>query len=345
MASSTCRPPRRSGWSSSARISGGWQRRAGAFGPFWADDEAKRATQTWINARAETAWDSPAFGRSLRKRRCVIPADAFYEWDRTASPRQPYAIGPAAEGEMLALAGIWSPIHGEAPTAAIMTTAPNELLASVHNRMPVILDRGLARRLAGSGRRPRATSSRCCARRPLSHCACGPWALPSTRWPPTGRSCCVRSSWLPRWGSPEPMPSPEAVLVTGTFGSGKTTVVAEMAELIERRDFRYAALDLDWLAWGWPGDDESEMSEFRADAGEPGARRRKLPATRQRSVPARARHPDRRADGGAASGAAHAAARGASHGADRGDSPTCRARHDHRSGRRSRARGGVAGGR
>ena len=44
-------------------------------------------------------------------------------------------------GEMLALAGIWSPIHGEAPTAAIMTTAPNELLASVHNRMPVILDR------------------------------------------------------------------------------------------------------------------------------------------------------------------------------------------------------------
>ena len=59
------------------------------------------------------------------------------------------------------------------------------------------------------------------------------------------------------------MPSPEAVLVTGTFGSGKTTVVAEMAELIERREFRYAALDLDWLAWGWPGDDESEMSEFR----------------------------------------------------------------------------------
>ena len=59
------------------------------------------------------------------------------------------------------------------------------------------------------------------------------------------------------------MPSPEAVLVTGTFGSGKTTVVAEMAELIERRDFRYAALDLDWLTWGWPGDDESEMSEFR----------------------------------------------------------------------------------
>jgi putative SOS response-associated peptidase YedK len=111
------------------------------FRPFWADDESKRAAHTWINARAETAWDSPAFGRSLRGRRCIIPADAFYEWDRTVKPRQPYAIGPAMEGDMLALAGIWSPIHGERPTAAIMTTAPNELLASVHNRMPVILER------------------------------------------------------------------------------------------------------------------------------------------------------------------------------------------------------------
>lgn len=110
------------------------------FRPFWGADERK-AAQSWINARAESAWDSPVFGRSLRRRRCVVPADAFYEWDRTASPRQPYAIGAAGGGEMLALAAIWSPIHGEAPTAAIMTTAPNELLASVHNRMPVILER------------------------------------------------------------------------------------------------------------------------------------------------------------------------------------------------------------
>jgi putative SOS response-associated peptidase YedK len=110
------------------------------YRPFWADDERK-AAQSWINARAETAWDSPVFGRALRGRRCVVPADAFYEWDRTASPRQPYAIGPADENEMLALAGIWSPIHGEGSTAAIMTTAPNDLLASVHDRMPVILER------------------------------------------------------------------------------------------------------------------------------------------------------------------------------------------------------------
>ena len=62
------------------------------FQPFWADGDAGRS---WINARAETAWDSPAFGPALRATRCVIPADAFYEWDRSASPRQPYAIGPA----------------------------------------------------------------------------------------------------------------------------------------------------------------------------------------------------------------------------------------------------------
>jgi putative SOS response-associated peptidase YedK len=113
------------------------------FRASWAvtDDPRKAAAQSWINARAETAWDSPAFGRSLRSRRCVIPADAFYEWDRTAKPRQPYAIGPARDGDMLALAGIWSPIHGEGPTTAILTTNPNELVAPVHNRMPVILDR------------------------------------------------------------------------------------------------------------------------------------------------------------------------------------------------------------
>lgn len=111
------------------------------FRPFWASGEQPKATQSWINARAETAWESPVFGRALRTRRCVIPADAFYEWDRAAKPRQPYAIGPASAGGMLAMAGIWSPIHGEAPTTAILTITPNELIAPLHHRMPVILDR------------------------------------------------------------------------------------------------------------------------------------------------------------------------------------------------------------
>lgn len=111
------------------------------FLPFWAASEAKRPP-TWINARAETAWESPAFGPALRARRCLIPADAFYEWDRSVRPPQPYAIGPAAGGALLALAGIWSPPqrHGIAPSAAILTTAPNRLLEPLHDRMPVILD-------------------------------------------------------------------------------------------------------------------------------------------------------------------------------------------------------------
>lgn len=109
------------------------------FRPFWADAD-RPGTRSWINARSESAWDSPVFGRALRGRRCVVPADAFYEWDRTTSPRQPYAIGPGTDGAMLALAGIWSPIHEQGLTAAILTTSPNELIAPIHNRMPVILD-------------------------------------------------------------------------------------------------------------------------------------------------------------------------------------------------------------
>ena len=107
------------------------------FQPFWADGQAGRS---WINARAETAWDSPAFGPALRSSRCVIPADAFYEWDRTSSPRQPYAIGPAVDGDLLPMAGIWSSTRHAPPTVAIMTTAPNELVARIHDRMPVILE-------------------------------------------------------------------------------------------------------------------------------------------------------------------------------------------------------------
>lgn len=106
------------------------------FQPFWADGAAGRS---WINARVETAWDSPAFGPALRATRCVIPADAFYEWDRSATPRQPYAIGPAAHGHFLPMAGIWSAARHAPPTVAILTTAPNRLVARIHDRMPVIL--------------------------------------------------------------------------------------------------------------------------------------------------------------------------------------------------------------
>ena len=113
------------------------------FQPFWADGLREAAARSWINARAETAWDSPAFGPALRATRCVIPADAFYEWDRATSPRQPYAIGSAEAGALLPMAGIWSATRHAPPTVAILTTAPNALVARIHDRMPVILHRDL----------------------------------------------------------------------------------------------------------------------------------------------------------------------------------------------------------
>ncbi len=108
--------------------------------PFWAGGTKKRSPG-WINARAETALDSAAFGPALRQRRCIIPVDAFYEWDRSVTPRQPFAVGAADDGP-LALAGIWSPPSDSALlSTAILTTSPNELLSRIHNRMPVILPR------------------------------------------------------------------------------------------------------------------------------------------------------------------------------------------------------------
>ena len=106
------------------------------FQPFWSEGDPKRS---WINARSESAWDSPAFGPALRRTRCVVPADAFYEWDRSTSPRQPYAIGPIDGRDMLPIAGIWSNARHGDPTVAILTTAPNAMVAPIHDRMPVIL--------------------------------------------------------------------------------------------------------------------------------------------------------------------------------------------------------------
>lgn len=114
--------------------------------PFWAKD-AKIGYST-INARAEEVANKPAFREALRKRRCLIPADAFYEWTkRDAKSKQPFAFA-LRSGEPFAFAGLWErwrPKDGEAPgtyleTFTILTTDANEVLEPVHNRMPVILD-------------------------------------------------------------------------------------------------------------------------------------------------------------------------------------------------------------
>lgn len=110
------------------------------FRPFWRQRKGA-PLPGWINAKAETAAESPAFGRALREQRCIIPAGAFYEWDRSHRPPQPYAIGPAHAGSVLALAGVWTQTkEGELTTAAILTTGPNRVIERLHHRMPVIVD-------------------------------------------------------------------------------------------------------------------------------------------------------------------------------------------------------------
>ncbi|MGA2168891.1 MAG: SOS response-associated peptidase [Terracidiphilus sp.] len=110
--------------------------------PFWARD-AKFSSST-INARAEEAATKPAYREALKKRRCLVPADAFYEWRcLDAKRKQPYAIA-LRSGEPYAFAGLWErwqPKEGVAlETFTILTTDPNELMEPIHNRMPAILE-------------------------------------------------------------------------------------------------------------------------------------------------------------------------------------------------------------
>ncbi len=105
--------------------------------PPWAKD----MKQAPINARAETAADKPTFRHALRKRRCLVPADGFYEWAAAGGRKQPYCFRPWA-GRPWAFAGLWERWQGpEGPleSCAILTTEANELVRPVHDRMPVIL--------------------------------------------------------------------------------------------------------------------------------------------------------------------------------------------------------------
>jgi putative SOS response-associated peptidase YedK len=110
--------------------------------PFWAK-QPKVALST-INAKAETIATAPAFREAFRKRRCLVPADAFYEWQKIAAKtRQPFAIA-MKDGSPYAFAGLWERWRDPATkepleTLTIITTDPNELMDPLHNRMPVIL--------------------------------------------------------------------------------------------------------------------------------------------------------------------------------------------------------------
>ena len=108
--------------------------------PSWAKD-AKIGSRL-INARAETAADKPSFRSAFKHRRCLIPADGFYEWLKTPFGKVPHHVR-FSDRRPFAFAGLWerwSPPDGEAvETCTILTTAPNEVLAPLHDRMPVIV--------------------------------------------------------------------------------------------------------------------------------------------------------------------------------------------------------------
>ncbi|MBI1294093.1 hypothetical protein GC175_03930 [bacterium] len=108
--------------------------------PSWADDPSIGSRM--INARAETVAEKPSFRAAYKYRRCLIPTDSFYEWQKTKEGKQPHLIG-MADGAPFAFAGLWE--HWERngsviESCTILTTDANELVSPIHNRMPVILD-------------------------------------------------------------------------------------------------------------------------------------------------------------------------------------------------------------
>ncbi len=108
--------------------------------PSWADDPA--IGNRMINARAETAADKPSFRTALRRRRCLIVADGFYEWQKTGKRRQPMFIH-RRDDRPFAFAGLWESWEGADHSAlescTILTTEANDLIRPIHDRMPVIV--------------------------------------------------------------------------------------------------------------------------------------------------------------------------------------------------------------
>ncbi|MGM7703317.1 SOS response-associated peptidase [Pseudalkalibacillus sp. Hm43] len=127
-----------------AIVSNEGKRRAGFLKwgliPFWAKDPS--IAYKMINARAETVPEKPSFKHAFKRRRCIIPADGFYEWKKEGKQKQPKYI-KMKNDKPFGFAGLWekwkdeqgNPVH----TCTILTTEPNDLMEDIHNRMPVIL--------------------------------------------------------------------------------------------------------------------------------------------------------------------------------------------------------------
>ncbi len=113
------------------------------FVPSWAKEV--KAGKPLINARAETVAVKPSFKNAYKRRRCLVPASGYYEWQADVPGRkQPYYV-PRADGGLVAFAGIWEhwmgPDGSELESMAILTTAANEALRPIHHRMPVVVAR------------------------------------------------------------------------------------------------------------------------------------------------------------------------------------------------------------
>lgn len=110
--------------------------------PSWAKDD--KMASKMINARAETLMDKPSFKNLIYRKRCIVPADGFYEWKKTAEGKQPMRIVLKDRG-IFSLAGLYdtwlAPNGGKISTCTVITTAPNQLMADIHDRMPVILNK------------------------------------------------------------------------------------------------------------------------------------------------------------------------------------------------------------
>lgn len=110
--------------------------------PHWAKDASIGAKLN--NARGESVAGKPSFRDAFRRRRCLIPASGFYEWQARADGKQPYFV-ILASGEPMALGGLWESWRAAdgsiLRTACIITTGPNETMAPIHDRMPVIVAR------------------------------------------------------------------------------------------------------------------------------------------------------------------------------------------------------------
>lgn len=109
--------------------------------PHWSTD--LKTGSRMFNARAETITTSPAFREAFKRRRCLVPVESFYEWKREGTVRQPYRV-VRDDGQPLALAGLWAGWKDPSTeqvrrTFTIVTTTPNDALADLHDRMPVLV--------------------------------------------------------------------------------------------------------------------------------------------------------------------------------------------------------------